>query len=371
MRQLNEIYAKSINYGSLSLLEHTQHVTKAIEVFACNYNFDFNIELARKGAILHDLGKAHPHFQRKINNINGISLDKNRAWNFVHRHEISSLAFLPCFPENEWEVLIDMVIGHHKSIENDPSEKGILDLIEHDRDFIANHLIEWGEWSKYGFAVLQEFGLPVVQISSEKAKGTLEYVIDFCENKKNGWSPWRGLLMSADHFASAFMRTTDIKLKPLFRIPDYSFYYDERRKSSLYPLSEIPTDNDKPYTIVVAPTGAGKTDFLIRRCKGRLFYTLPFQASINAMWDRIKSDLAKKNPGLDIRLLHSTSRIVTNNNIDEQILQPLAGSSVKILTPHQLAAIIFGTSGFESVMLDLKGTDVILDEIHTYSDYSR
>ncbi|MFX5555038.1 hypothetical protein ABTE11_22420, partial [Acinetobacter baumannii] len=50
---------------------------------------------------------------------------------------------------------------------------------------------------------------------------------------------------------------------------------------------------------------------------------------------------------------------------------PLAGSAVKILTPHQLAAIIFGTSGFETVMLDLQEADVILDEIHTYSDFSR
>jgi CRISPR-associated endonuclease/helicase Cas3 len=44
---------------------------------------------------------------------------------------------------------------------------------------------------------------------------------------------------------------------------------------------------------------------------------------------------------------------------------------VKVLTPHQFAAIVFGTAGFESVMLDVKGCDVILDEIHTYSDFSR
>ncbi|MEL4402997.1 hypothetical protein AAEJ42_22450, partial [Shewanella algae] len=89
------------------------------------------------------------------------------------------------------------------------------------------------------------------------------------------------------------------------------------------------------------------------------FYTLPYQASINSMWERIKSVV----PNKDISLLHATSRIVTKNNIDEQILQPLAGSAVKILTPHQLAAIIFGTSGFETVMLDLQEADVILDEI--------
>ncbi|MFM9500705.1 HDIG domain-containing metalloprotein, partial [Streptomyces galilaeus] len=68
MPPLNQILAKSKNYGGLTLLEHTQHVTEAVELFAKKYGFSFNIDIARKGAIIHDLGKAHPHFQRKIKN---------------------------------------------------------------------------------------------------------------------------------------------------------------------------------------------------------------------------------------------------------------------------------------------------------------
>jgi CRISPR-associated helicase, Cas3 family len=119
--------------------------------------------------------------------------------------------------------------------------------------------------------------------------------------------------------------------------------------------------------LVVAPTGAGKTDFLLKRCKERIFYTLPFQASINAMWERFKESI----PNEDIRLLHATSKIVVGKSIEEKIIQPLTGSTVKVLTPHQIASIIFGISGYESVMLDLQGCDIILDEIHTYSDYSK
>ncbi|MGL1489066.1 CRISPR-associated endonuclease Cas3'', partial [Vibrio parahaemolyticus] len=116
---LNQILAKSKNYGGLTLLEHTQHVTEAVELFAKKYGFSFNIDIARKGAIIHDLGKAHPHFQRKIKNINSGSISESREWDFIHRHEISSLAFLPCFPKEEWHNLIDLVIAHHKSIKND------------------------------------------------------------------------------------------------------------------------------------------------------------------------------------------------------------------------------------------------------------
>ncbi|MEZ4901761.1 MAG: HD domain-containing protein [Spirosomataceae bacterium] len=63
-------------YGSLTLLEHTQQVTEAITLFAKKYAFDFDVEIARKGAIMHDLGKAHPHFQRKIQKVNGKTLLK-------------------------------------------------------------------------------------------------------------------------------------------------------------------------------------------------------------------------------------------------------------------------------------------------------
>jgi len=131
---LNEILAKSINYGGLTLLEHTQQVTLAIELFAQKYAFDFNVETARKGAIMHDLGKAHPHFQRKIKNVNGENLVESREWDFIHRHEISSLAFLPCFPQDDWDSLIDLVVGHHKSIQNDPTSRGFLTLMEKEGD---------------------------------------------------------------------------------------------------------------------------------------------------------------------------------------------------------------------------------------------
>ena len=82
--------------------------------------------------------------------------------------------------------------------------------------------------------------------------------------------------------------------------------------------------------------------------------------------------MKETNPNLDIRVLHSASRItVKNKSTEEKTLQGLIGSSIKILTPHQIASIIFGTRAFEATILDLKGNDVILDEIHTYTSISR
>ncbi len=367
MKSLDEILAKSADNGGTTLLAHTQHVAWAIEIFAEKLARSFDKELARKAAALHDLGKAHPHFQNKIYGVKYQSLREQNEWDFSHRHELSSLGFLPLFSEDEWNPLIDMVVAHHKSIENDKRLKGILDLEQTERKWLENHLKNWEEWSPYGLEILQTFGIKVRPISKEEAKNALEYALEYCDSKRWGWSPLRGLLMSADHFASAFIEETETKLKYLFEVPDLSYYHNPNRKSDLYPLSQIHTDDTRPHTLVVAPTGAGKTDFLLRRCKGRVFYTLPFQASINAMYERIKSTV----PNKDVRVLHATSALLVKNDKEEQTLQSFGGASVKVLTPHQLAAVIFGTAEFESIMLDLQGTDVILDEIHTYTDVSR
>ena len=374
MKPLYEILAKSIDRGSTTLLDHTQHVAWAIEVFAEKYQLDFDKESAIKAAALHDLGKAHIHFQHKISGQEDYkSLMEQAEWNYTHRHELSSLGFLPVFPKNEWNSLIDMVVAHHKSIENDKRLKGILDLQENERFWLENHLKDWENWSPYGLQILEQFGIKTRAILKEEAEEALEYALEYCESKHWGWSPLRGLLMSADHFASAFVEKTQEKLKDLFAIPDLSFYKNPRRKSELYPLSEIETSNDEPHTIIVAPTGAGKTDFLLKRCKGRIFYTLPFQASINAMYERIKGDIKNENPHVDakVRVLHATSALLAKGDKEAEILQHFGGAAIKVLTPHQLAAIVFGTAGYESIMLDLQGTDVILDEIHTYSDIGR
>ncbi|UPK72081.1 CRISPR-associated helicase Cas3' [Chitinophaga filiformis] len=365
MKTTCPILAKSALEGNLSLLEHTRHVVLAMALFAKRSGLNIDPEIARKGAVLHDLGKAHPHFQRKIYHQKSTSLRDNLEWDFIHRHEISSLAFLPCFPASEWDILTDLVIAHHKSIINDPGEKGILDLTRF-RDTLDNHLKDWEEWYIHGLEIIRHFGYSVKDIPREEAKAALEYVVSHCDKKKNGVSLLRGLLKSADHFASAFTHNTQQQLGSLFEIPDLTYYHSEKRKSSIYPLSLLPSDNTRKHTFVVAPTGAGKTDFLLRRCSRRVFYLLPFQASINAMWERIKENV----PNKDVRLLHATSRIVVKDNNDEQILQPLVGAAVKVLTPHQLAAVLFGIKGHESILLDLQETDIILDEIHTYSDFS-
>lgn len=346
----------------MPLVTHLEFVALVAEKVAKEFSLNSNI--AKQGAILHDIGKTSPIFQKRLKG-------KSNS-NKVYRHEIGSVFFLSLFPENIHSELIEMVIAHHKSIYNDAREKGILDLNKlYGEDILQYHLTGWEEWSKTAIEILSSFGIETKEISRNEAEQNYYKTLNYCKQQKrkfNGYSVWRGLMNAADYFASALDYSTPENLEKTFKIPDISFY---NRKNEMYPLSLINTVSKKQHTIVVAPTGAGKTDFLFRRTNKRVFYTLPFQASINAMFERVKNDLKETNPELDIRLLHSASKIVAGKNREEKALQNLVGSAIKVLTPHQIASVVFGTNGYESVLLDLKGNDIILDEIHTYNGVSR
>ena len=103
------------------LVIHLQQVGVVAEKVAIGIGSD--PELARYGAILHDIGKAHPEFQRRLDL-------EYRMGDLPFRHEISSCLFLSLFPHEMQPALIDMVIAHHKSIRKDARDKGLLDLTE-------------------------------------------------------------------------------------------------------------------------------------------------------------------------------------------------------------------------------------------------
>jgi len=357
MTNFDLILAKGEENGQVTLIQHLSEVALLAQKVADNLGLD--VIIAKRGAILHDIGKASGVFQQTL------KVNFQRPPGFVFRHELASLFFISILNEEEKYPIIDMVVAHHKSVYQDAGGRGILDLIENDPKCFEKHIQGFETWSKDALAILEYFGFETTPISIQQAENSFYEVVDYCETKRYGYSTWKGVLIAADHLASAMSGIVDSLSDKLFIKPDLNYYHS--RKSELYPLSLISTDDKRQHTLVTAPTGAGKTDFLIRRCKGRVFYTLPYQASINAMYERIKADL--KDTNADVRLLHAASSIkLEKGQIEEKILQRHIGASVKVLTPHQMASLVFGTKGYEAMIADLKGCDIILDEIHTYSE---
>ena len=356
MQKFEHILAKGEKNGRMTLVQHLFDVA-SIAVQVANH-MGLNSSIAYKGGILHDIGKASPQFQKTL--LKGFK----RPPGYIFRHEIASLFFISLIEEKDRPAIIDMIVAHHKSIYKDASEMGILDLIDSIEDTFVTHAIDFELWVEDALEILSHFGFEVKPIDRQQAKENFNYVINYCEAKSFGYSKWKGLLISADHLASAMNENLHKLNEQLFIKPDLNFYH---RTGELFPLSFITGKDDRKHTLVTAPTGAGKTDFLMKRCTGRVFYTLPFQASINAMYERIKNDL--KNTNAQIHLLHAASVLkMEGKSIEEKILQRHIGASIKVLTPHQMAALVFGTKGYEALIADLYDSDVIMDEIHTYSE---
>lgn len=350
----NHILAKHEDNGLIPLSEHLLWVAMSAEAIACNIGLDAS--LAKKGALLHDIGKASSVFQKTLKH------GYVRPCDFIFRHEIASLFFLSILEEEERGVAVEMIAAHHKSIYNDIHELGLLDL-EDMEDSFGIHSNDFASWAPDALGILSLLGLSVHEITLDEAEDNYNYALSYCERINLGFSVWKGVLMGADHLASALGDKTEDEIGKLFILPDLSFYC---RQNSLYPLSLYNADDIRKHTLVTAPTGAGKTDFLLRRCKGRVFYTLPFQASINAMYDRLKSDL--QDTDAQIYLLHAASNLkLEQGKWEERIMQRHIGASIKVMTPHQMASIVYGVKGYEAMLTDLYGCDVILDEIHTYS----
>ena len=325
------------------------------------YNLDSRI--LRWFGIVHDLGKANPLFLSNM-------LKVTDAREVCCRHEISSILFIDIVPEDIRDTVAMLVLSHHKSISyyDERSIRAIVNIVGRDDAWFSksnkalwNHINGIDEWGKKVVSFLKEhYNIDAEIPTIEKCKEIL-YKYATMENEM-GYSEYRGLCMMADHIASAYEDDTEriITFEKLFKKPDVSFYASKNEK---YPLSLIDSDEKKEHTFCIAPCGCGKTNFILKRCKGRIFYMLPFQASINAMAKRIQGDIGKEYL---VGVKHASYKALDFIDDTTKELSNLFGLPVKVMTPFQVMSINFRLKGYESIIMDMKGQDVILDEIHTY-----
>ncbi len=242
------LFAKSPEQGGLTLLAHTQQVAAVVQLFAKAYGIP--VTLALKGALLHDLGKAHPYFQRMLK---GEVNQEEMLRSIPHRHELSSLLFLPLFDRQDWEILIEMVVAHHKSILQDAKSRGLCDLTEEygpDQVF-ERHAGDFEIWQTGLSEVLVNTPVAFRPVSLTEAREAFDFAVTYAESLPYGWSKWRGVLMAADHFASEFMAEAPGLATSFFKVPNLSFY---NRSHSLYPLSLKHSEPSKPHPLDVAGT---------------------------------------------------------------------------------------------------------------------
>lgn len=346
------ILAKS---SGLDLSSHTNSVLNTAYSLNSLGKYGLDKRILKYASIFHDLGKANPLFQENM---------KNNDFRRVCRHEVSSILFIKGVPEDIRDIVAWIILSHHKSLSGE--SRSFIDRMDCDDTFMQNHIGNISEWGKVVKDYLSDYyNIEISVPTVSECENTLNYYYDKYFDLGNGYSEYRGIFMMADHLASCFENDSEriLILKNLFSVLPVSKY---GLKDKRYPLSLIDGDKSKRHTFVIAPTGSGKTNFMMKRCTKRIFYTLPFSASINAMYQRLSD--GEDTETYKFGLKHASMANLDFLTEESKSLSNLFGLSLKVCTPFQLMDVLFRAKGYEINIMDIKGQDVILDEIHTYSD---
>ncbi len=385
----NKIWAKD---SGETLSEHTIACLKVAQALIDSIPLSQEKKEVLKKDVLsavamHDVGKAAIGFQKVIRNEQGDWQGK--------RHEIISASFASSI-EGISPAVIFSILTHHKSIPSDGISQisGCLnweqiplsgerkpffwdEMAEEWKHNIVLFIDEWKEICNYlGWDIIQGKLKPLSISSSwlERSIGKRGQLKNISFKDRYYASIVRGLTIASDHIGSAN--------KIPHPIP-------ELRSFSVLKYNPRPFQNHigkiEGSAILRAPTGAGKTEAALlwaqrnQRHNGRLFYVLPFTASINAMHRRLTKIFMDINVGLlHHRATAALYSILEGGNdvaspIDRQktskILTELAREiwfPIRVCTPHQILRYTLRGKGWEYMLAEFPNACFIFDEIHAY-----
>ena len=415
---LNDVWAKSAELGEggqpETLAQHTWYVlSRLAEFIQLRPNLPTQINVPRLwhilfwSAFLHDFGKAVTGFQTQLRRDGG-------GWG--HRHEVFSLAFVDWViddlstEEQQW--LVASIVSHHRDFEEIQRIYPIPDWDDDDplRPQLASLSEEtvgglWRWLSECGIPWRDELGLANFSISMpqlQEKQVAIEAVQQYGVERIRHWLKVyrtlnrnlerrstldaivlgitvRGYIINADHSASAHAGP----------IPLAQFDADVILASrNLSPESlfghQTQAETVDGSALLVAPTGSGKTEAALlwaaRQSSSvgrlpRLFYTLPYQASMNAMQGRLEDIFPH------VGLQHGRGLLALYRLLLERDYHPRAAARtatwarnlsrlnyppVRVFSPYQMLKGMYRLKGYEALLTDYHNAAFIFDEIHAY-----
>lgn len=418
---LEAIKAKSPEFGGESLARHTWLVLEQLAALARQRPaLPDSLGCADLwhrlfwACLLHDLGKAARGFQKRLRG--------GPSW--PRRHEVLSLAFLDWalppgvddaadFPSARLWV-IAAVVSHHrdagdilKDYQAAPGESSpVPELLDSIPDESVRGIYRWlaecapawiealgltGVWmlplpptADDALARFRRDGAAAVQRALREYRRWTQNLEQAQPAEASvGGILLRGLITTADHVASAHAQArppVDFDAEAVAqRIVEASpipiRFYDHQR-------------NWQPGSaILVAPTGSGKTEAALlwaaaqhraNHALPRLFYTLPYQASMNAMKHRLDRLFGAESVAVEHgRALLALYRIAAEKEgytpqqaaraaREQRNHADLHLYPIKVFSPYQMLKAVYRLRGYEAMLLDYYGGAFVFDEIHAY-----
>lgn len=414
---LDEVWAKSAAKGAggrpETLAQHTWDVlARLTEMIRLRPLLPKRIEVPRLwqllfwAAMMHDMGKAAAGFQLRLRG----------GPSYPHRHEVLSLAFVDWIAagltEDEQAWVAAGIVAHHRDASeiqrlyfepDDPAEDQLIECIaEIHQDTVAG-LWRWlTECSPAWIEALRLAGTGVTPIEFPGQEHAVAAVCTHGASRIRHWLTvygdfvdglrrcpnqaviiaalaLRGHLINADHCASAHAG-------PLPRATFHPGRLLGGRTLSLFD-HQNQAGRTEGSALLSAPTGSGKTEAALlwaaRQAEvsgglPRLFYTLPYQASMNAMKLRLEQSFDGENM---VGLQHGRSLLALYRLLLESQHTPeeaarrarwqrnltrLNYSPVRVFSPYQMLKAFYRLKGYEALLTDYHDGAFIFDEIHVY-----
>jgi CRISPR-associated endonuclease/helicase Cas3 len=402
----NEPLAKSVGANTVLLKDHLRQVADYARAVAHAYRTHWEHLLGKEwaerveqalvlAALAHDLGKAAEGFQQSLRN-------RQQRWEF--RHEVLSAALLLAAADSNDPVArlaIAAILTHHRHLDDAQlqsdsvlpalPEPDILKVATQKFQSKGNELHAYWQWLRDFYAQhpeLQSLQLPDTPTEILPPNKFLEGLIgeiewlSLVELSSNSPEPsseaaaltlTRGWLMASDHAASAGV--AEFKAS----VPE----------PSLPPLRHFQEQvgAHKGDAFLEIPTGAGKTVAAIcwalqnRLVGERIFYLLPYQASIEAIAKTLEDYFGAE----DVAVLHARAidyafreyferqgeyEAAVSQATAEANLNRLVHKPIKVATPFQLLKWLFGVPRWEIGVSEMIGGLFIFDEIHAYDAHA-